>query len=265
MPRAAKEAVHRALPAGGGTARGRADSGRTGGRTPRDASGFGFGFPYDNAVEAGQSVLCTDGRNPAQGWSAWPSVRGPSRCEGTWVRPDLDLDLCAVRVVHLDRPGRGRLPRTVHPQGAPAPVLVVGNDWGPATNYDGAVPAADARRQRLRLLSSDSWGHTAYGTSACVTEAVNAYLIEGTLPAEGTVCTGDIQPFTEPLGSDAGSAVAERCSGAAAPAGGAAAAGCGAALLTAGCPDRAVRRPVRRLPADDPLRDREVEHPGQRP
>ena len=54
------------------------------------------------------------------------------------------------------------------------------------------------RRQRLdedaehRLLSSDSFGHTAYGTS---TDAVDAYLIRATLPPTGKVCTGNLQPF----------------------------------------------------------------------
>ena len=39
----------------------------------------------------------------------------------------------------------------------------------------------------------------AYGTSACVTNAVDAYLTAGTLPANGLTCTGDVQPFTKPL------------------------------------------------------------------
>ena len=75
-----------------------------------------------------------------------------------------------------------------------APVLVVGNYWDPATNYDDAVSSA-ALLPNSRLLSSDSWGHTAYGTSACVTGAVDEYLLRGTLPAKGTVCVGDVQPF----------------------------------------------------------------------
>ena len=55
--------------------------------------------------------------------------------------------------------------RRLREGGFSAPVLVVGNYWDPATRYEGAV-----RVSRLlpssRLLSSDSWGHTAYGTSA---------------------------------------------------------------------------------------------------
>ena len=50
-----------------------------------------------------------------------------------------------------------------------------------------------------RLLSSDSWGHTAYGTSACVTDAVDRYLLTRRVPAAGTTCVGDVQPFTFPI------------------------------------------------------------------
>ncbi len=46
-----------------------------------------------------------------------------------------------------------------------------------------------------RLLSSDSFGHTAYGTSSCATKAVDDYLLKVTLPTKGKVCTGDVQPF----------------------------------------------------------------------
>jgi len=34
-----------------------------------------------------------------------------------------------------------------------------------------------------------------------VTNAVDAYLLAGTLPAPGLRCVGDVQPFTKPLQS----------------------------------------------------------------
>jgi hypothetical protein len=48
-----------------------------------------------------------------------------------------------------------------------------------------------------RLLSSDNWGHTAYGTSDCATGAIDTYLLRGRLPKAGTVCHGDEQPFQD--------------------------------------------------------------------
>ena len=83
-----------------------------------------------------------------------------------------------------------------------APVLFVGNFYDPATNYNDAV-SSNRLLPGSRLISSDSWGHTAYGTSTCVTGAVDAYLLAGTLPAQGLRCVGDVQPFTKPVESAA--------------------------------------------------------------
>jgi pimeloyl-ACP methyl ester carboxylesterase len=76
-----------------------------------------------------------------------------------------------------------------------APVLVVGNYWDPATNYDNAERVSRIL-PKSRLLSSDSWGHTALGSSRCVDRAVSDYLIRVELPARQTVCIGAAQPFT---------------------------------------------------------------------
>ncbi len=64
-----------------------------------------------------------------------------------------------------------------------------------------------------RLLSSDNWGHTAYGSSACVNRAVDAYLVRGTVPARGARCVGDVQPFRSLTPSTQGSALAPRAVG----------------------------------------------------
>jgi pimeloyl-ACP methyl ester carboxylesterase len=77
-----------------------------------------------------------------------------------------------------------------------SPVLVVGSKWDPATNYEGALEAASLL-PNSRLLSSDSWGHGSYGTSKCITSAVDTYLLTQVVPARGTVCHGDIQPFQD--------------------------------------------------------------------
>ncbi|MDQ1294759.1 MAG: hypothetical protein QG608_2644 [Actinomycetota bacterium] len=170
---------------------------------PTDAtSPRGFpprGFPYDNDLEAFSGVICSDGLHPAD-MSTWPEASATldeqspyfGRAWGwnsvqcasdTWTAQDED----AYRGP-FDR-------RTV------SPVLLVGNYWDPATAYTGAQSAA-AAMPGAHLLSSDSWGHTAYGTSDCVTDAVNNYLLDGTLPAENLTCVGDIQPFSRDLNQD---------------------------------------------------------------
>ncbi|NJP34122.1 alpha/beta hydrolase [Micromonospora thermarum] len=151
-----------------------------------------FDFPYNNGLETFLGVDCTDGNHPKDAGS-WPARAAKADKRDpyfgrlwTWGTSPCARDTWTVR--DEDR-FTGPFNRKTS-----APVLVVGNYWDPATNYQGAVAAAKLL-PNSRLLSSDSWGHTAYGTSACVTGTVDAYLIRGTLPAKGTVCTGDIQPF----------------------------------------------------------------------
>lgn len=75
-----------------------------------------------------------------------------------------------------------------------SPVLVVGNYFDGVTDHAGA--RASARNlEGSRLLSYAGWGHTAYGRSACVTEHIDAYLLDGTLPPKGKVCPANPNPF----------------------------------------------------------------------
>ncbi len=79
---------------------------------------------------------------------------------------------------------------------APA-TLVVGTTYDPATPYRGAKRLV-SELGNARLLTMRGDGHTAYGgNSPCIDSAVDAYLIDGTLPAKGTVCKQEV-PF-EPL------------------------------------------------------------------
>ena len=70
--------------------------------------------------------------------------------------------------------------------------LVVGTTYDPATPYRGGRRlAADLGNARLLTMRGDS--HTAYGgNSPCIDAAVDAYLVEGTVPAEGTVCRQEV-------------------------------------------------------------------------
>jgi pimeloyl-ACP methyl ester carboxylesterase len=69
-----------------------------------------------------------------------------------------------------------------------APILVVGTTRDPATPYAFAKNLA-AQLESGRLLTYVGDGHTAYEEgSGCIDRAVDAYLVDGTLPAEGTRC-----------------------------------------------------------------------------
>ncbi len=67
------------------------------------------------------------------------------------------------------------------------PILVVGTTRDPATPYEWSVRLAK-ELEHGHLLSYDGDGHTAYGQSACVDDAVDAYLVDGTVPPKGKAC-----------------------------------------------------------------------------
>ncbi|MDX2293298.1 MULTISPECIES: alpha/beta hydrolase [Streptomyces] len=70
-----------------------------------------------------------------------------------------------------------------------APILVVGTTGDPATPYEGAERMAKELGEGVGVLVTNKGeGHGAYGTSECVTETVDAYLLDGKVPAYGTTC-----------------------------------------------------------------------------
>ncbi|WP_411150300.1 alpha/beta hydrolase [Streptomyces sp. A30] len=72
-----------------------------------------------------------------------------------------------------------------------APILVVGNTGDPATPYEGAQKMADELGKGVGVvLTWKGQGHGAYGSgSDCVDSTVNAYLLAGTVPRDGKVCS----------------------------------------------------------------------------
>ncbi|MFJ6212295.1 alpha/beta hydrolase [Streptomyces sp. NPDC092296] len=79
-------------------------------------------------------------------------------------------------------------PHTIAAAGA-APIVVVGTTRDPATPYAWAKSLA-AQLSSGRLLTFQGDGHTAYGGgSDCIDTAVNLYLLEGTAPQNGKLCT----------------------------------------------------------------------------
>ncbi|CDR06715.1 alpha/beta hydrolase [Streptomyces iranensis] len=72
-----------------------------------------------------------------------------------------------------------------------APILVVGNTGDPATPYEGAARMAKELGPGVGVqLTYKGEGHGAYDSgNACVRKTVNAYLLRGTVPPKGKVCT----------------------------------------------------------------------------
>lgn len=70
------------------------------------------------------------------------------------------------------------------------PIVVVGTTHDPATPYVMAQNLA-AQLESGVLVSVEGWSHTAYSKKAsrCVVDAVEGYLVDGTVPANGLSCS----------------------------------------------------------------------------
>jgi pimeloyl-ACP methyl ester carboxylesterase len=75
------------------------------------------------------------------------------------------------------------------------PVLVVGNQFDPATPYQGAVTVAKLLPNSA-LLTVHGWGHTALFLSACADQAITRYPVDLRTPKPGTICEQDAVPFS---------------------------------------------------------------------
>jgi pimeloyl-ACP methyl ester carboxylesterase len=145
---------------------------------------------YRNLIEGFPGVACSDSDNPSS-YSAW-SRQGAQADKRfgyfgriwTWAS-----SICA------EWPGTDT-DRYIGPftRSTANPVLVIGNNFDPATRYQGAVTVSGLL-PKSRLLTVHGWGHTSILLSECATSAVTAYLVNLTLPATGTVCEQDAVPF----------------------------------------------------------------------
>ena len=147
---------------------------------------------YDH-LAAQSGVLCTDGLHAADA-AAWPAAAAAASRQARYFGAAFAWDTaqCATSTWTAQDPSvyRGPFDRRTS-----APVLLIGARWDPATSFASAVRTA-RMLPGSRLIASDSWGHTALLTSACVDNTVWSYLLRPLAPApKVTRCRGDVQPF----------------------------------------------------------------------
>jgi pimeloyl-ACP methyl ester carboxylesterase len=141
---------------------------------------------YSNIAAANAAINCSDDKprySVGQVTARLPRFRAASPVFGDFLA--WSLIGCNDWAV----PGAADHP-DVRAPGA-APILVVGNTGDPATPYEGTRKMADALGKGVGVeLTYRGQGHGAYDSgNKCVQTAVNGYLLDGKVPATGTVCS----------------------------------------------------------------------------
>jgi pimeloyl-ACP methyl ester carboxylesterase len=151
------------------------------------------GFPhYPNFIEGFPGVACADSDNP-DNYDAWWDNAQQAEADFGYFGPLWTYVSSICAAWPGEQNGRYTGPFTADTAN---PVLVVGNYFDPATRYEGAQIVSNLL-PNSRLLSLNGWGHVSLFLSQCADEAVADYLLDGTLPAEGTVCHQDLTPFQD--------------------------------------------------------------------
>ncbi|KAI1626160.1 TAP-like protein-domain-containing protein [Exophiala viscosa] len=83
------------------------------------------------------------------------------------------------------------------------PLMLIGNTWDPVTPLV-AAQANSALFPGSVVLQHNGYGHCSLAQpSLCTAEAIQAYFVNGTLPASGTVCQPDVPLFSNATWEDA--------------------------------------------------------------
>lgn len=146
--------------------------------------------PYDNTVDAQAAIFCSEPNSPTTvaGYRAEAqrrSVAAPHfgafyawyepKCED-WPEPEAD--------------------RYTGPWNrSTTPALLIGTQFDPIAYRPGVARLAGLL-DGSRMLTVHGWGHLAVTSSTCADGVIGDYVLNGVLPAAGTVCAANVAPFS---------------------------------------------------------------------
>ncbi|PRY27687.1 alpha/beta hydrolase [Pseudosporangium ferrugineum] len=161
-------------------------------RVRRDLTEVEHSFP---------AVFCDDWSMPVAGW---PDLRDRLAALAR-DNPDMPVSPLALASVTgcLGWPLPPDNPQRVPAPARTGPVLLINARHDPATPYAWARTVAAQLGPAATLVTYDGWGHAVYGRSACVTAAVDQYLLTVRPPAAGTSCPG-VEPAPGGVGKRPG-------------------------------------------------------------
>jgi pimeloyl-ACP methyl ester carboxylesterase len=136
---------------------------------------------YSNLFDANYAINCADSSEKI-------SVERIRQLQGQWRSkyPMFGASMAVGLLPCAYWPAKTEPYPTGEAKGAP-PILVVGTTGDPATPYENTAELASMLGTG-RVLTFQGEGHTAYPNTPCVTQAVDRYLIDLQVPAEGTRC-----------------------------------------------------------------------------
>lgn len=139
---------------------------------------------YGNLMEANSAISCED-----QPWPSISQIEADAAAARRMAPVFGEANLYSGLLCDVWPYPPSDHPHPIKAQGSP-PILVVGSTGDPATPYSWAQALASQLSHGV-LLTRTGEGHTAYLSSQCVRNAVDAYMVDLHTPAPGTNCPTD--------------------------------------------------------------------------
>ena len=144
-----------------------------------------------NAMILGDAVVCNDNPDTGATASEWDAQAAAERK----AHPFFGGTSSGTEAYCRGWGHRGATPpQETHAEGS-APILVVGITSDTQTLYSWSQSLA-GQLDNNRLLTVEGYGHGAFSRNTCAATAITGFLVNGTMPDEGTTCTADPQPAT---------------------------------------------------------------------
>ena len=142
-----------------------------------------------NAMILGDAVVCNDNPDTGATASEWDEQAAAERK----AYPFFGGISNSVEAYCRGWGHRGTTPpQETHAEGS-APILVVGITGDVQTIYSWARGLA-GQLDNGHLLTVEGYGHGAFDRNSCATTAITGFLVNGTMPDEGTTCAADPHP-----------------------------------------------------------------------
>ncbi|MFF5796956.1 alpha/beta hydrolase [Streptomyces albogriseolus] len=152
-------------------------------------------FPVPTAMfETHTAVRCADWQTPA-GIAAHKAAAAKAVTEAK--RIGTRAAYSALNCARWPAPDKDRVTKPLTAAGSPTALVVAGR-LDPVTPHHWAETMTRTLDSAV-LLTREGVGHGSYGINTCVDRAVDAALIHGAHPADGTVCETDTPATTRPL------------------------------------------------------------------
>lgn len=151
-------------------------------------NGRNYGGYSDNSMDIYTAVTCNEGTLATDGVDVMQGLAQIDEAAPILGRYAAYDDYAVLKVVCSNWPvPTAQLPETFTADGA-APIMVIGTTNDPATPYANSVALAEQLSSGF-LVSYEGEGHTVYANGVrCVDDTVDAYLIDGTVPASDPRC-----------------------------------------------------------------------------